>query len=54
MVVKLNNGIKAINKYINIQVDALTQREEASSDRMTNMFKSIRGHPRQRFHSIHS
>ena len=40
MVVKLNNDIKAINKYINNQVEALTQRGETSSDLMTNIFKA--------------
>jgi hypothetical protein len=40
MVDKLNNDIKAVNKYINNQVDALTQRGESSSDLMTNIFKA--------------
>jgi hypothetical protein len=40
MVVKLNNDIKAINKYVNNQVEALTQRGEVSSDLMTNIFKA--------------
>ena len=40
MVVKLNNDIKAINKYINNQVEALTQRGEITSDLMTNVFKA--------------
>jgi hypothetical protein len=43
MDLKLNNDIKAINKYINNQVDALTQRGENSSDLMTNVFKVYAG-----------
>ena len=40
IVTKLNNDIKAINKYINNQVDALNARGENSSDLMTNIFKT--------------
>jgi hypothetical protein len=40
MVLKPNNNIKAINKYINNQVDALHQQGEISSDIMTNIFKA--------------
>jgi hypothetical protein len=40
IVAKLNNDIKAINKYINNQVDALNARGESSSDLMTNIFKA--------------
>jgi hypothetical protein len=40
MVIKLDNDIKAIDKYVKNQVEALTQYGEVSSDLMTNIFKA--------------